>query len=159
MHKKCIPLPHSYTLRKQQLNLEYSFTASLPLHLRGEAYPLGNRVIDGVVRLLMAESLSRCDPEASLPPAHWTVCKWCNYCVAWLETPGPGWVRCLMALSSSVSLIMTLMELQWCKERSLSGGGRYGKCVIEFTSNRWGSELIMIDVSRKPQNSSTIFVS
>lgn len=52
------------------------------LHLQGEGHPQGTGATDSVVRSLMVESAGRCAPEVSLPPAHWTVHKWFNFCIA-----------------------------------------------------------------------------
>lgn len=56
--------------------------ASPSLHLRDEGHPQGSGAIGSVVRSLMVRSAGRCAPEVSLPPAHWTVHKWCNSCIA-----------------------------------------------------------------------------
>lgn len=52
------------------------------LHLQGEGHSQGTEATDSVVRSLMVESAGRCAPEVSLPPAHWTVHKWFNCCIA-----------------------------------------------------------------------------
>lgn len=47
----------------------------------------------------MVESAGRCAPEASLPPARWTLHKWSElfYCLArQRDTPGLGLIKCLM---------------------------------------------------------------
>lgn len=83
--KICIQLPHSQTIKEvfEEANaksrvIHHGFYVSAP----GVGHPQGMEAIDSVVRSLMGESAGRCAPEVSLPPAHWTVHKWCNCCIA-----------------------------------------------------------------------------